>query len=208
LLQDQTNGTVVLHVMDGVTKIGEQIIPIASGTPWRVVASGDINGDGFADITWHHSGTGQFYVWFMKPSHGMAGHAGLEGAFAGDYLRDANSAVIALGATTLSVVGTGDVEGSRTDLVLQDQVTGELKTWYLNGTSGVVQANLSPPTANPAWRIRAVADYSADGRPDIIWQHLSSGALYYWQMNGPYLGLHGYLSSPAVNPIWTIVAPR
>ena len=208
LLQDQTNGTVVLHVMDGLTKLGEQIIPIAPGTPWRIVASGDVNGDGFADITWHHSGSGQFYAWFMKPSRGMAGHAGPGGTFAGDYLRDINSAVITLGTTTLGIVGTGDVEGSRTDLVLQDHVTGELKTWYLTGTSGVVQANLSPPAANPAWRIRAVADYSGDGRPDIIWQHLSSGALYYWQMNGAQLGSHGSLSSPAVNPIWTIVAPR
>lgn len=209
LLQHQTNGTVTLHRLDGFTKTGEQVIPIASGTPWRIVATGDVNNDGFADIVWQHFGLGRIYVWFMKPSGGFAGYAGPGGAFYGDFLREPNQTILTLGATTLGGVGTGDVNGDgRTDLILQDDVTGALRVWYLDSWTVVTQASLNPPVVNPLWKIRAVADYSGDGRPDLVWQHITNGGLYLWILNGASLGSSGYLSSQSVNPIWRMVGPR
>jgi hypothetical protein len=61
---------------------------------------------------------------------------------------------------------------------------------------------------NPAWKVRAVADYNNDQRPDLLFQDPSTGALYLWLMNGLTLGYNGYLSSPAVNPAWQVVGPR
>src|SRR5690606_31023143 len=76
LFQHQDHGAVVLMVLDGLTRLGEQTIPIAPNTPWRIAATADFNSDGHADILWQHEALGQLYVWFMKPTNGWAGHAG------------------------------------------------------------------------------------------------------------------------------------
>lgn len=209
LLQHQQTGTVVLHAMNGTAKVGEQVIPIAPGTPWRVVATGDFNADGFADIVWQHAGAGQFFVWFLTASGGVVGYAGPGGTFAGDYLRNPDTSIVTLGPTTLRVVGSGDANGDgKPDLFTEDDATGALGAWLLDGTLRTSTTPLAPAAVDAAWRIRAVADYDGNGTPDFVWQHITTGALYQWLMNGTALGWGGYLSSPAVNPVWTVVGPR
>jgi hypothetical protein len=87
-------------------------------------------------------------------------------------------------------------------------VSGALRVWYLDSWTVVTQASLNPAVVNPLWKIRAVADYSGDGRPDLVWQHITNGGLYLWILNGASLGSSGYLSSQSVNPIWRMVGPR
>lgn len=209
LLQHQQNGSVVFFKMDHDVKVAEQTVPIGANTPWRIVATGDVNNDGSADIIWENFAAGQFYVWFMKPSLGTLGYAGSRGDFSGDYLRTSPQTIVSFGATTLRIVGTGDVNSDGlTDLLLQDDASGALMAWLMNGTTVGGVMSLSPAAVNPVWKVRAVADYNGDRRPDLLFQNPSTGALYLWFMNGLTLGSSGYLSSPAVNPIWQVVGPR
>jgi hypothetical protein len=78
----------------------------------------------------------------------------------------------------------------------------------MNGTTVAGAVNLSPAAVNPAWKVRAVADYNGDRRPDLLFQNPSTGGLYLWFLDGVTLSSSGYLSSPAVNPIWQVVGPR
>lgn len=207
LLQDQQTGAVTIYKMDGLTKVAEQPLPIGSNTPWKVVATGDFDGDQNADIVWENFSTGQVYIWFMKPAGGNAGYAGPNGTFLGDYLRASDQSVIALGATNARVAGTADFDqDSHLDLLWQDDATGEVSVWYLNGTIRTSMSALA--TVNPVWRVRSIGDYNGDTKPDLIWQHSTSGDLYAWFLNGAALDTSSYLSPGSVNPVWRLVGPR
>jgi len=61
------------------------------------------------------------------------------------------------------------------------------------------------------WEIRGVADMNRDGRPDLIWQHRTSGRLAVWFMSGTTRTGTNYLYDTAMNSTepdldWKIVA--
>jgi hypothetical protein len=194
--------------MNGVTQTATQVLQAATGTPWKVVATGDFNADGKPDIVWENFAKGQVYVWFMSSTGTAAIWGGPGGAFAGDFIRDGSANIISLGATTMRVVGSADIDvDGDADLVWQDQETGALRVWSLSGTTRTSDVAVTPPAVNPDWQIRSVGDYNADGRADFIFQH-TSGALYAWFMNGASLARGTYLSPAAVKPEWELVGPR
>ena len=48
----------------------------------------------------------------------------------------------------------------------------------------------------------ALPDFNADGKPDIIWSNIASGATYIWRMNGPALISDSFLAT--IDPSWKI----
>ena len=132
---------------------------------------GDVNGDGGTDLLWQNRANGRLAVWYMSgPVH--IGNA----AIVPDQVAD----------TAWHIVGTGD--GNRDgqmDLYWQHQTTGELAIWFMFDTVRV-SAELLTPAAVPdtSWKVRTVTDLDADGYPDLIWQHTSSGNVAVWFMTG------------------------
>jgi hypothetical protein len=64
-------------------------------------------------------------------------------------------------------------------------------------------------TASPgaAWKVKSVADFNADGSPDILFQNQTTGQAVLWYMNGVNFQSGGPLSfTPAAN--YQIVAPH
>jgi hypothetical protein len=47
----------------------------AIAPPWQVVATADYNADGYTDIIWHNSQTGQVQLWLMGSFSGPANSA-------------------------------------------------------------------------------------------------------------------------------------
>ena len=192
IIQHQSTGQLTLWAMDGLARIDEVSL-LATSTPWRVSATGDFNGDGQADIIWQHPTTGQLYVWFMD----------------GPNMIDEGYPSPAQVDLRWKVVGTADMNGDgKMDLVWQSPSTGELVAWMMNGLASTTITRLNPAATNANWRIRAVADFDLDGNADLVWQHVSSGSLYIWYMNGTRMVRDGYLSPKQVSGSWTIVGGR
>jgi hypothetical protein len=66
-----TTGETQVWYMDGNTLLtrgtvlGSDGNPALVGPPFRIVGVGDMDGNGKADIVWHHDDTGETQVWFM-----------------------------------------------------------------------------------------------------------------------------------------------
>jgi hypothetical protein len=54
----------------GIT-IEQQGAPFVTiNTAWQIASTGDTNGDGHPDLTWHNASTGQTIVWLMGGANG------------------------------------------------------------------------------------------------------------------------------------------
>jgi hypothetical protein len=189
---------VYLYFYNGTTKIGEQPIPIANNTPWRVVGTADFNNDGRSDILWHNVTTGQMYIWYMTFTNGVAAFG------SGAYVTNAAMAPEAvLGAW--KIVGVGDFSGdSKPDILWHNEANGAMAVWFLNGavTSGSLDL---PYQTDPAWKVRAVGNYYGDATPDVLWQNTQTGAMALWVRQGSSIATH---NMNAVQIIWRVVGAK
>jgi len=74
----------------------------------------------------------------------------------------------------------------------------------MSGTTYVGSILLNPGSTN--WRIAAVGDYSGDGKPDLIWQMPSTGAVLLWTMDGTTYSGSVFLDTGGTT--WRIRGPR
>ena len=66
ILWRNTNGLAFIWLMDGTMRIG-QGSPGTVGQIWQIAGTGDLDGDGHADILWRHqSASGQVFAWFIE----------------------------------------------------------------------------------------------------------------------------------------------
>jgi hypothetical protein len=71
------------------------------------------------------------------------------------------------------------------DLIWQNQATGEIVVWFMNGATRVSPSPFSPGQVTDLnWKIVGAADFNSDGKPDLVWQHQATGAIGVWFMNG------------------------
>jgi hypothetical protein len=59
--------------MSGSTLIGGGPVTPNPGPAFRAVGTGDFNGDGFSDILWQNTSTGQASIWEMNGATLMGG---------------------------------------------------------------------------------------------------------------------------------------
>jgi hypothetical protein len=198
LWRHSTSGENVLWYMNGSTLAAGTFLTPATlaDVRWGMSGTGDFNLDGRPDILWRHSTSGEIVVWFMNGSVLHSGTFLTPPAFA-----DVN----------WQAVGTGDVSGDgKTDILWRHAVSGQNVVWFLEGTSLVSGAFLSPAALpDVRWRMVAVGDYNFDGKVDIVWRHSFSGENVIWFMDGINL-LSGTFTTPSSLPDngWKIVGPR
>jgi hypothetical protein len=154
-------------IRSGTITLAGQLIEITQGPS----DLHDIDFDRKLDLIWHHQTDGRLAVWFMNGTVETAG-VPLWPPSVPD--------------TSWKVVGSADLDlDGQTDLVWQNIADGRVATWLMNGLTCREGLLLSPgQVADTAWRIRAVGDFSGDGKPDLIWQHEAQGLVAIWIMNG------------------------
>jgi hypothetical protein len=173
LWQNQANGMLAAWLMNGTsaTSIVSLSPSAVSDTNWKIVGIGDFNNDGKPDLIWQDQVTGDIAAWLMNGT-------------------SATSIVMLnpsrISDTNWKIVGVGDFNSDgKSDLIWQDQVTGDIAAWLMNGTSATSIVSLSPSTVSDTnWKIVGVVDFNGDGKPDLIWQDQVTGDIAAWLMNG------------------------
>lgn len=159
-------GPVVLWLMGGWQRPDGEIAAGAvvadPGPAWRIVATGDFNGDFKADILLRHQ-DGSLAQWQMNGT-GIAAGAVLGRLEAG-----------------ATVAATGDLDGNGTDDILLRQADGALSAWFMDGTTITAAA----PIANPgiAWNVLGLGDYDGNDKADILLR-ATDGSVGVWLMDG------------------------
>lgn len=195
LWRNNADGRLRVWYLNGGTVTGTSFLSASvSDMAWRVVGVGDLNGDGWPDLVWHHTTQGWVAGWRME---GVT----LTGpiTFSTNQVPDTNWQIAA--------VRDFDNDG-KSDLLWHHRTDGWLACWRLDG--GTVLGGLPfshPRQADVNWRVAGAGDMNDDGKTDIIWRHID-GTLAIWLMNGGQL-LGGLPLNPnRVGTEWTLVAPR
>jgi FG-GAP-like repeat len=173
ILWHHENGQTVLWEMNGSgsqgpIKAGYNLPVLPQG--WEVAGTGDVNGNGFSDILWHHD-NGQTIVWEMN------GSAAQEAIRAGY-----NLPVLPQG---WEVGAMADVNGDLRSDILWHHDNGQTIIWEMNGSGSEspIKAGYNLPVLPQGWEVAGAGDFDGDLRDDILWHH-ANGQTVVWEMNG------------------------
>jgi hypothetical protein len=121
LWQNQANGSLAVWLMNGYNVLATLMLSVQTmpDPNWIIAGAGDINGDGRADIIWQNQATGGLGAWLLSGNV---------------VIGQQNLSVSVMTDLNWKIRGVGDVNSDgRADLIWQNQATGGLGVWYLNG---------------------------------------------------------------------------
>ena len=123
-----------------------------------------------------------------------------------DASSNGNATAFSTASETATITITSNNPGTPANLktlYLRNAVSGENKIWQLNGTTYSTAFSL-PTVAGAEWSIAGIADFSGDGKDDILWRNTSTGRNTIWQLNGTTYST--YFTLPTVTGTeWSIV---
>jgi sugar lactone lactonase YvrE len=95
----------------------------------------------------------------------------------------------------------------KTDLLWQNDGTGQIGTWFMDGTTAITGTFFNPGQVDDtAWKIVGTADFNGDSAADLVWQHAATGDIGVWFMNGINLmSATLFTPSPVPDTNWKIV---
>ncbi len=143
--QHQPTGSLSAWLMNGTSlAVLAPVTPgVVSDTNWKIVGTGDFNGDGNPDILWQHQTTGSLSAWLMNGTS-LAVLATVTPGIVSD--------------TNWKIVGVADFNNDgHPDILWQHQTTGSLSAWLMNGTSLAVLATVTPGIVSDTnWKMMGV----------------------------------------------------
>jgi len=151
------------------TRIGTE-----TSADWTLVTSGDFDGDGVADLLWHH-GSGATRIWFVE----------------GDSYQEEIGPLYP-GPQWVAEV-TGDFDGNGQDDVLWRTTTGHIQAWFR--IDSFFDASPFPPMPTATIELLSAGDFDGDGIDDVLWRDLTTTDTLIWFMavdpyNGSYAQMH------------------
>jgi hypothetical protein len=186
--QNRFDGRVYVWQMQGMNLIGGGV-PLGPGfvsdNNWKIMATPDLNRDGYADVLWQHD-SGSLGVWYMQ---------GLTFARAELFSWSV--------PPDWRVVGSGDLDRDGWPDIIAQNTAGIVAVWYLYGTqlrSGVAITQL----ADSNWRVVAAADFNNDGWLDLVWRHQTRGDNALWFMQDRQRVDSSYISLSMPDTNWQI----
>jgi Fibronectin type III domain./FG-GAP repeat. len=190
---NETSGVIETWHMQGVNVVDSRAVNLVSSDPhWKIVGTGDLNGDGHPDIVWRHDTQGWLAYW------GLVNNT------------VTTTALLSINQNAdlnWTIKGVGDVNADGYADLIWQHTGGSIAVWTMRGPTVLTTTMFSiPTTGDPNWKIAAVADLNRDGKDDLIFQH-TAGWLAVWFVNGTQILGTAYLSinqQPDVN--WKIQA--
>jgi hypothetical protein len=133
-------------------------------TDWKIVATGDFNGDGRDDVMWRNA-DGRITNWLGTASGGFS-----------DNVANAYNNV----TLDWHVAGVGDFNGDGRDDILWRNSDGRVTDWLSTANGGYVPNSAHFYDSLPnSWQVAEVGDYNGDGRDDILWRN-TDGRITDW----------------------------
>jgi VCBS repeat protein len=150
----------------------------------------DFNADGKTDILWRHEQSGDLKAWLMEGTNRSSG---------------ADFHPVGTGLNW-RLVATGYFSADpKTDLLWQNETTGKLRAWLMDGTRRTETVDLIPSAPTINWKVAASGYFNSDGMSDIVWRNNATGHLMIWLMSGTLrLDSDDHLLGP-VDLSWKIV---
>jgi thiol-disulfide isomerase/thioredoxin len=143
---------------------------------WQIVGTPDLNQDGYADILWQNTRTGDVVCWLMN------GTSLISSVFIAHHM-----------PLEWQIVGTPDLDqDGYADLLWQNTRTGDVEYWLMNGATPRTSKVISRvPTE---WKIVGTPSLNGDGQTSLLWQDTRTGDVVYWLMNGTSLTYSNYIA--------------
>lgn len=94
------------------------------------------------------------------------------------------------------------------DLLWQNQLTGQLLAWHMNGAAVLGSRSLTPGAVGLDWKLRGSGDFNGDGKPDLVWQNVTTGDVVFYLMDGTTAFASGSFTPNRVDPTWQIASVR
>ena len=114
--------------MNGNSLIGGGPVTPNPGPAWQAIGTGDFNHDGFSDILWQNTSTGQVSIWEMHGNTLIGG-----------------GPVTPNPGTAWQAIGTGDFNNDGfSDILFQNKNTGQVSVWEMNGNNLIGGGPVAP----------------------------------------------------------------
>ena len=164
LWQKSDTSAVVEQQMFNSSILAQGVVHTPASANYVVVATGDVNKDGNADLFWQNKLTGQVYLMTMN---------GLTGTVPATLIATEKNP-----DWQIVLAADFDRDGA-SDLLWRNAATGEIYMMFLN-TDGSVKATSKKvyTEANTDWRPVAAGPFAKSGGNDIVWQNNVTGAIY------------------------------
>lgn len=172
-----SSGETRAWLMRGGETLRVVALPTVEDTRWELRATPDVDLDGIADFLWRSS-AGENVVWRMGPPSG-SGDNFTPGAIV------AIESLPAVRDPYWQIEGSADFNGDdKPDVLWRNVRTGATAAWLMNGVAYASSVNITPSVGDVNARVVAIADYDHDGKSDLVWRNLLTGAMELWLMDG------------------------
>ena len=160
---------------------GKGFVGWTPGADWKVVGSGDFNGDHTSDILLQNDIDGSCYIWEVDSKKPLEGANALK----------ASGFVGWTPGPDWEAKGIGDFNGDGvSDILLQNAKNGDCFVWEvdgskpLSGAGSIKESGYIGWKAGLDWQAKAVGDFNNDGKDDVLLQNAKDGSCYIWELNG------------------------
>jgi murein DD-endopeptidase MepM/ murein hydrolase activator NlpD len=140
-----SNGAIAIWQMNGSTRLSAENFAIEPDQNWKVVGTGDFNGDRKSDILWRHFSNGAIAIWQMNGSTRLS---------AENFAIEPDQ--------NWKVVGTGDFNGDgKSDILWRHFTNGQLSIWQMNGSTRL-SAGIFATEPDQNWKVVPIGDFNAN----------------------------------------------
>ncbi|NJR50143.1 MAG: hypothetical protein HC780_11795 [Leptolyngbyaceae cyanobacterium CSU_1_3] len=189
-----------------IAQVGDNTRSIKLQQGWSLVGLANVDADADFELVWQNRTNDEYAFWNINTTNNNFVSA--------DYFRNTTGGILKTGSpNNWDIVGLGDFVGDSRSEVLLRAPQDQTAYWSFNVDAATSQVRLGaaaflPETGNTTGtlRVRAIADFTGDGRADILWRRTDADITVLWTtvVNGSTLSVTPSTLAAAGSPVWTI----